>query len=372
MKVAVVGWELPPAFSGGLGIHTSNIFSIIGKIVPTEIYLPDMGYSFPYYPFSIITVKITKGVAGGSYSQVTNFIDAVEDYNRNVIENFRPDGVSVIHCHDWITFRAGIDIKEKFGIPLVVTFHSTEYDRSAYFNPQGNIMKIEKEGAEKADAIITVSNSTKGVLVEKYGIDADKITTVYNGVKSSAYTQGVSYKRERMLLYFGRVTSQKGPKFFMEMADKVNQYEKNVKFVMAGTGDMIGEMESYAVNHGFREKVFFPGFVDFHKAIEYYKRSGVFVIPAVSEPFGITVLESMVSGSPVIMSKTTGVGEALNNVLKVDYWDTDVMSSYAISILNHKSLRETLSLYGKYEGMSFTWEKSAIKTMEVYRSIWKI
>jgi len=158
----------------------------------------------------------------------------------------------------------------------------------------------------------------------------------------------------------------------MEMADKVNQYEKNVKFVMAGTGDMLGEMENYAFNHGFGDKIFFPGFVDFHKAIEYYKRSGVFVIPAVSEPFGITVLESMVSGTPVIMSKTTGVGEALNNVLKLDYWDTDVMSSYAVSILNHKSLLETLSLYGRYEGMSFTWEKSAIKTMEVYRSIWKI
>jgi glycosyltransferase involved in cell wall biosynthesis len=158
----------------------------------------------------------------------------------------------------------------------------------------------------------------------------------------------------------------------MEMADKILQYEKNVKFVMAGTGDMLDEMKVYALDHGFREKILFPGFVDFHKAIEYYKRSEVFVIPAVSEPFGITVLESMVSGTPVIMSKTTGVGEALNNALKSEYWDTDVMSSYAVSIINHKSLMDTLSLYGKYEGMSFTWEKSAIKTIEVYRSIWKI
>jgi len=169
MKIAVVGWELPPAFSGGLGIHTSNIFSIIGKMVPTDVYLPDMGYSFPDYPFNIRTVKLKRGVTGGSYSRVTNFTDAVEDYNRNVIENFKPEGVSVVHCHDWITFRAGIEIKEKFGIPLVVTFHSTEYDRSAFFNPQGNIMKIEREGAEKADAVITVSNLTKRILVEKYG-----------------------------------------------------------------------------------------------------------------------------------------------------------------------------------------------------------
>ncbi|MCL4312446.1 MAG: glycosyltransferase family 4 protein [Candidatus Thermoplasmatota archaeon] len=372
MKVAVIGWELPPAFSGGLGIHTSNIFSIIGKMIPTDIYLPDMGYSFSGYPFNIRTVQVTRGIAGGSYSHVTNFTEAVDDYNQKVVENFRPDGVSVVHCHDWITFSAGIEIKEKFGIPLVVTFHSTEYDRSAYFNPQSDIMKREKEGAEKADAIITVSNLTKKILVEKYNIDPDKITAVYNGVKSSAYTQGQNYKRERQILYFGRITSQKGPKFFMEMADKILQYEKNVKFVMAGTGDMLDEMKVYALDHGFREKILFPGFVDFHKAIEYYKRSEVFVIPAVSEPFGITVLESMVSGTPVIMSKTTGVGEALNNALKSEYWDTDVMSSYAVSIINHKSLMDTLSLYGKYEGMSFTWEKSAIKTIEVYRSIWKI
>jgi glycogen(starch) synthase len=371
MKVAVVGWELPPAFSGGLGIHTANIFSIIGKIIPVDIYLPDLGYSFPYYPFNIIKIKFENGIAGGAYSHVVNFSEAVDDYNDKVVKHFKPDGVSAVHCHDWITMKSGIDIKKKFGIPLIVTFHSTEYDRSAYFNPQEDIMKREKEGAEMADAIITVSNLTKNILVEKYGINPEKITTVYNGVKASAYA-GTDYKKERQVLYFGRITSQKGPKFFLEMADKMLQYEKDVKFVMVGTGDMLDDMKNYARDHNFIDKITFTGFVDFHMAIEYYKRSEVFVIPAVSEPFGITVLESMVSGTPVVMSKTTGVGEAINNALKCDYWDTDVMSSYALSIIEHKSLMDTLSLYGKYEGMSFTWEKSAMKTMEVYKTVWKI
>ncbi|WP_337860532.1 glycosyltransferase family 4 protein [Ferroplasma sp.] len=370
MKVAVIGWELPPAFSGGLGIHTSNIFSIIGRIIPVDIYLPDLGYYFPYYPFNIRKIKVAKGIAGGSYSHVTNFTEAVDDYNSKVVENFRPDGVSVVHCHDWITMKSGIEIKKKFGIPLVVTFHSTEYDRSANFNPQEDIMKREKEGAENADAVITVSNLTKRVLIEKYNIDPKKITTVYNGVKASAYAG--EYKKEKQILYFGRITSQKGPKFFMEMADKILQYDKTVKFAMAGTGDMLDDMKNYAHDHNFIDKIIFTGFIDFYKAIEYYKRSEVFVIPAVSEPFGITVLESMVSGTPVVMSKTTGVGEAINNALKCDYWDTDVMSSYALSIIEHKSLMDTLSLYGRYEGMSFTWEKSAMKTMEVYKTVWKI
>ncbi len=372
MKLSVIGWELPPAFSGGLGIHTSHLFSIIGKIVPVDIYLPDMGFSFPYYPFDIRKIKINRGIAGGPYSHVTNFVDAVDDYNEKVIKNFKPDGVSVVHCHDWITFRAGIGIKKKYGIPLVITFHSTEYDRSAYFNPQLDIIKREIEGAAEADAIITVSDLTKRIIEEEYGIDRRKITTVYNGVDSLPYLTGKNFARERQVLYFGRITSQKGPKFFMETAEKVIEEEKNVRFVMAGTGDLFEEMKKYALDHGIDEKVFFPGFVGFQKAIEYYKKSSVFVIPAISEPFGMTVLESMVSGTPVIMSKTTGVGEALHNALKSDYWDTDVMSSYVVSILNHRSLLDTLSLYGKYEGLSFTWEKAAMKTMEVYKSIWKI
>ncbi|MGC8608528.1 MAG: glycosyltransferase family 4 protein [Thermoplasmata archaeon] len=372
MKISVIGWELPPAFSGGLGIHTSYMFSIIGKVIPTDIYLPDMGYSFSGYPFNIRKIKISRGIAGGSYSHVTNFVDAVDDYNERVVENFHPDGVSVVHCHDWITFKAGIEIKKKYKIPLVITFHSTEYDRSAYFNPQSDIIRREIEGAREADAIITVSDLTKRIVEVNYGIDREKLHTVYNGVDSSAYVSSRDFKKERQVLYFGRITSQKGPKFFIETAEKVLEYEKNVKFVMAGTGDMLDEMKRYALDHGIYEKVLFPGFVGFHKAIEYYKKSEVFVIPAVSEPFGMTVLESMVSGTPVVMSKTTGVGEAIHNALKTDYWDTDVMSSYVVSIINHKSLLDTLSLYGKYEGLSFTWEKAAFKTMEVYKSIWKI
>lgn len=372
MKIAVIGWELPPAFSGGLGIHTYNVFSIVGKIIPVDIYLPDMGYSFPNYPFNVRTVKIKSGISGNVYSHVTNFIDAVNDYNEQVVEKFRPDGVALVHCHDWITFRAGIEIKKRYRIPLVVTFHSTEYDRSAYFNPQESIMKVEAEGANEADAVITVSNLTKDVVSQNYHINPDKITTVYNGVKASAYTSGIPFNKERQVLYFGRITSQKGPKFFMEMARKALEYENNISFVMAGTGDLLEEMKAYAYSHNIQDNFYFPGFVDFQKAIEYYKKSSVFVIPSVSEPFGITVLESMVSGTPVVMSRTTGVGEALNNALKTDFWDTDVMSSYVVSILNHKSLMDTLSVYGKYEGMSFTWEKSAMKTMEVYRSVWKI
>ncbi|BAB59572.1 RfbU related protein [Thermoplasma volcanium GSS1] len=369
MKIAVIGWELPPAFSGGLGIHTVNMFSIIGYYRNVDLYVPDLCYSFPKYPFNVRKVKIEKGIDRSAYSRITDFYEAVMDYNEKVVDAFDPNGVKLVHCHDWITFPAGIAIKEKYGIPLIVTYHSTEFDRSAYFNPQEKIMKIEREGGKEADRIITVSNLTKSIVVEKYNIDPEKIVTVYNGVDATHYLSFPDVKKERNVLYFGRVTNQKGPKFFMETAKKVLEFDRTIRFTIAGTGELLGEMKSYAMDNDFFDHIEFPGFVHFRKAIWYYKRSSAFIIPAVSEPFGMTVLEAMVSGTPVILSRTTGVGEALHHVLSADFWDTDRMATYVVSILNHRGILETMSRYGKAEALGFTWDKAAAKTMEVYDSL---
>ncbi|MEM0160393.1 MAG: glycosyltransferase family 4 protein [Thermoplasmata archaeon] len=371
MKITVIGWELPPAFSGGLGIHTINLFSIISKFAEVEIYIPNMARLYPVYPFSVKTIPLTsQGFKSGYEPIITNFYEAVEEYNQKVVKAFNPKNTAVIHCHDWITFKAGIELKEKYGIPLVVTVHSTEIDRSGNFYPQRAIMDIEEQGLKKADHIIAVSDYTKKIITDTYDIPDSKITTIYNGLgKHFSSIPPKNYDLSGYVLYFGRVTMQKGPIFFVEAAKKVIDKIHDVKFIMAGTGEQLEEMKALSKTLFINKNMIFTGFVEFNKAMQYYRNSDLFILPAVSEPFGITVLEAMSSGTPAIISKTTGVGEVLKNILKADFWDTDLIAEYIIGAIKYRSLRSTLGSMGQMEAKKFTWEKAAIKTMEVYLSL---
>ena len=370
MKVSVIGWELPPAFSGGLGVHTLNLFNRLSRVIDITLYVPSMKGLSQTYDFKVIPVPT--GISGLPYS-VEGFPDfqgAVHDYNEAVFRLFDPAGVHAVHVHDWITMEAGISIKEKFGIPLVVTIHSTEIDRSGNFNPQRRIMDIEKRGVEQADSVIVVSNYTKNILVSNYGSDPLKIRVIHNGVDRLTYTWSKKdYALTNRVLYFGRITSQKGPKFFIESAAKVSEMVPEASFIIAGSGDQLPEVLNLSREFGISDRTVFTGFVDFSKSVLFYRSSDVFVLPAVSEPFGMTVIESMISGTPAIISKTTGVGEALKNVMRCDFWDTDLIAEYVISVLKYKSLRKTLGELGQVEAAGFTWEKSAKETLEVYRSL---
>ncbi|MCL5732144.1 MAG: glycosyltransferase family 4 protein [Candidatus Thermoplasmatota archaeon] len=372
MKIAVIGWELPPAFSGGLGVHTINLFGRLAAIMNIDVYVPAMKRLGRNYPFNVVPVRLQRGVIGNPYEieGFPDFREAVDDYNVRVFERFDPHGVSLVHCHDWITFRAGEMIREKYGIPLVVTFHSTERDRSGNFNPQADIMSLEKEGAKAADRIIAVSKFTRDEIIRDYGADPDKITVVHNGVDNEHYTMRPrTYEPTNRVLYLGRVTTQKGPRFFMEAAELVSQRMPDVRFVVAGTGDQYNEVRRLASELGISGKTDFTGFVSFRKSVDIYRSSDVFVLPAVSEPFGMTVIESMILGTPAIISKTTGVGEALRNVLRVDYWDTELIADYVESMLMFRSMRRIMGTMGQQEASRFTWEKAALDTMGVYLSI---
>ncbi len=371
MKIGVIGWELPPAFSGGLGIHTINLFSIISKFAEVDVYIPKMSMLYPSYPFKVRLVPLTYNGMKGNYElQVPDFNQAVIEYNQKVVDAFDANGTAVIHCHDWITFNAGIELKERYGIPLVVTVHSTEIDRSGNFYPQKWIMDIEREGMKHADHIIAVSDYTRRLVMDTYGISPDKIGTIHNGLGKHFYLlPPKNYDLSGNVLYFGRVTMQKGPKFFIEAAKKVADKVHDVKFIVAGTGEQVEELKFLARTLSIEKNVIFTGFVDLSEAIRYYRTSDVFVLPAVSEPFGITVLEAMSSGTPAIISTTTGVGEALKNVLKTDFWDTDLIADYIIGTLKFRSLRSTLGAVGQIEAKRFTWEEAALETMEVYSSL---
>ncbi len=380
MRISVIGWELPPAFSGGLGVHTINIFSIINKIFDVTLYIPDVSGLYPYYPFRVKRVKTNykineKNIRNESYYtgfdgiKFHDFNEKIKYYNEMVVDQFDPE-TDIIHCHDWITFEAGIELKERYNKPLVITVHSTEIDRSGNFFPQKYIMDIERRGIKYADRIIAVSEYTQKMIIKYYNADPKKIYVVHNGIDNTFINMPQkSYDLYRNILYFGRITTQKGPRFFLDAAYRVIKKFPDIKFTFAGTGDQEPEMRRITGELGINKNVIFRGFVSFNEQIYYYKNSDVFLLPAVSEPFGMSVIEAMSTGTPAIISYTTGVGEALHNVFRSDYWDTELLSEYIISMLLHRGLRETMGINGQIEARKFTWESAAIKTMEVYRSI---
>ena len=295
-----------------------------------------------------------------------NFFEAVYYYNSLVIskveENIKKNGkYNAIHCHDWLTIKAGISLKEKWGIPLILTVHSTEYDRSGWLHPNQWFIDIEREGMQKADRIIAVSHFTKRVCVEKYGINPNKITVVHNAV----YPIAEGHKKE-IILFLGRLTIQKGAEFFLKAARKVKDFEPDTKFVVAGTGDMLPKLISQALDLKISDSVIFTGRLTDDEVKHIYGISSVYVMPSVSEPFGITALEAISAGTPTIASKTTGFSEAFSNCLRVDFWDTDEMANKIISLLRYDSLHRTLATEGKREINLFTWDQVADKTIDVY------
>jgi len=260
--------------------------------------------------------------------------------------------------------KAGIALKEKLDIPFILTVHSTEYDRSGWLYPNQWFIDIEREGMEKADRIIAVSHFTKRVIVEKYGINADKISVVHNAV----YPIGEGEK-QNVVLFLGRLTIQKGPEFFLKAAKKVLELEENCKFVVAGMGDMLPQLIDEALALGIANNVIFTGLLTEDEVRHIYQIASVYVMPSVSEPFGITALEAVSAGTPVIVSKTAGVSEAFNNCLRVDFWDTDEMANKVVSLLRYEPLWNTIAEQGKQEIELFTWDRVAENTLSVYRDV---
>jgi Glycosyltransferase len=365
-KIAVLGWELPPIFTGGLGIHTLNLYQRLAKFYDIDLYLPYFERVHINYPFNLKFIDF-RGKFSYSYESSRDFYDIVRAYNEALVEKFDMNNVGLIHAHDWITFIAASRIKQKYHIPLVITFHSTEYDRSGNFYPQKRIIEIEQIGIDSADTIITVSNYTKCILLKNYKCAKDNIVTIYNGVELELfYVTNKDYNLKNQIIYFGRLTPQKGPKFFIEAAIKVLNQNEKVKFILAGRGEEMDKLKSMAAEY-LNKNIFFEGFVSLKRAKELYAKSDAFVLPAVSEPFGITVLEAMVAGTPIIASKNTGVAEALKNILISDFWDTDLIAEYIISLLKYKALRKQLGEQGKFEAMKFNWDRTALNTLEVYK-----
>ncbi|MBR6815645.1 MAG: glycosyltransferase [Alistipes sp.] len=274
----------------------------------------------------------------------------------------------VIHAHDWLTYFAGIAAKRVSGKPLVVHMHATSFDRSSGDNIDTRVYDIERAGMAAADRVIAVSNLTRNIVIEKYGIPAERVVTVHNAVRFSnkeneAPERGVE---DKIVTFLGRITYQKGPDYFVEAAAKVLKRVPNVRFVMAGSGDMMNHVIRRVARLGIADRFHFTGFLKGDDVDKMFQLSDVYIMPSVSEPFGISPLEAMRSNVPVIISKQSGVAEVLDYAVKVDYWDVDAMADAIYGFVKYPALAKMFSTKGLEEVTGLKWNNAAAKIKDVY------
>ncbi|MHB8586575.1 MAG: glycosyltransferase family 4 protein [Thermoplasmatota archaeon] len=380
MKVAMLGWEFPPFLAGGLGVHCLELTTELSRDgLSVDFYMPHMSsiegplrVADHHKHIRITEVEADPGLSpyGRGRDYDANFNAAVMQYNEGVIRAFQSGDADLIHMHDWITVPAGVEIARRTGIPLVFTVHSTEFDRSADFFPQPWIVDLERKGVAEADATIGVSGLTVKQLVDRYGAAPNRTFPVWNGVRLDRWTtkRPRDYGRPtKNVLYLSRISRQKGPMFFMDAARLVAERDREAHFIVAGKGEMLPEMIDRAIRWGISDRFSFTGFVPESEILRFYEKSDVYVLPSVSEPFGISVLEAMTTGLPTIVSKTTGVGEGLRHVLKAEYWDTWDMADMLLRLINSKALRSELGRNGALESRRFTWAECGRRTRDVYQ-----
>lgn len=382
------GWELPPFNSGGLGVacdgltkalaeQNIDITFVLPKKVPVKaghmkLVFADLdGFTWPdFSPYATVNPGMDR--LPGDISA------AVQMYARNAASIAQKYQCDVIHAHDWLCFPAGMVASGLVGKPLVTHVHATEYDRCGGNQVNGQVYSLESQGVSKSSAVIAVSQFTKNLLMRYYSAAPDKVEVVHNGINADEYIAS-SYSPDplwelkrngfKIVLYVGRITLQKGVDYFLKAAQKVLAFHPNTVFLIAGSGDMQNQIIELSVSLGISDHVLFTGFIRGEELKQVYRSADLFVMPSVSEPFGITALESVASGTPALISKQSGVSEALKHALKVDFWDIDEMTDKMAAVLYHPSLKRTLSENGRAESKSHTWKTAATKTIKVYEKV---
>jgi len=304
----------------------------------------------------------------GKYGQ--SLINEVFNYALIGREIAKKDNFDLIHAHDWLTYPAGVAAKEISGKKLVIHVHATEYDRSGE-NVNTVVFEIEKYGMYNADKIIAVSELTKQTIINKYSIAPEKVSVVHNAVVpiEAAANRFQKNINEKIVTFLGRITFQKGPEYFVEAAYKVLQKTDNVRFVMAGSGDLFYRMIRRAAELKIADKFHFTDFLKGDDVEHMFAISDVYVMPSVSEPFGISPLEAMRSNVPVIISKQSGVAEILHHAIKVDFWDIDAIADSIYGLIKYDGLQKMFRKFGKSEVDDLKWENSALKVKDVYEEM---
>jgi len=431
MKVLMLGWEFPPFISGGLGtacygltkamshLGTEVVFVLpkpvqsqfathVRLVTPAggsnvaEIYKLD---EFERVQFRTVDATLVPYESPASYTQSyrqrqaaltasggsssgpeqsvaqpaepkpahygMDLFSEVERYARLVAHIARQEEFDLIHAHDWMTYPAGIAASAITGRPLVVHVHSTEFDRSGEHVNQ-RIYDIERQGMHAATKIIAVSHLTQKIVASRYGVSDGHVEVVYNAIDSDGkrfceQLPAAIGRDEKIVLFLGRITMQKGPEYFLAAAKRVLEVMADVRFLMAGSGDMVRRTIELAAEMGIGHKVLFTGFLRGEDVDRVFRMADLYVMPSVSEPFGIAPLEALSHDVPVIISKQSGVAEILTHVLKVDFWDINEMANKIIAVLRHPPLHATLREHGSFEIRKLSWKDSASCCVDVYR-----
>ena len=351
--------------------HQKNLhyIEVNSKLVPyhsPEEYFRLLHVKENYVEHIGTTVFSEKYEFSGKYGD--NILDEVKRYALIATEIVHNNQFDIIHAHDWLAYEAGIAAKKISGAPLVVHMHATEFDRSGEHVNQV-VYEIEKRGMEAADRVVAVSNLTRNIIIEKYGIHPDKVKVVHNAVEpvdKRLFADEQKNVKEKVVTFLGRVTFQKGPDYFVEAANKILQKDDNVRFVMAGSGDMLNKIIRRVAALGIANRFHFTGFLKGEDVDRMFAHSDVYVMPSVSEPFGISPLEAMRSNVPVIISKQSGVSEILKYALKVDFWDIDAMADYIYGLLHYDGISKMFKKHGKTEVDNLKWEFAAKKLLKIY------
>lgn len=423
MKVLMFGWEFPPHISGGLGTacyglvkglvhHNQDIIFVVPKLWGDEepmadfVNASDISIDYREKRFKSIWKNLTylevssflvPYLGTEEYQKFTDY--AIHDrtdvdesiftskyefsgkYGKNLLEEVSRyaltgaqiardrDDFDVIHAHDWLSFPAGIAAKEISGKPLIAHVHATEYDRSGESVNQP-VYEIERAGMHAADHVLAVSQLTKNTIVKKYGVPAHKVSVLHNAVLDASIIKSKYDKTvpEKIVTFLGRITFQKGPEYFVEAAKKVLDRDPNVRFVMAGSGDLLNRMIDRVAELRISTKFHFTGFLKGDDVDHMYAISDVYVMPSVSEPFGISPLEAVRHNTPVIISKQSGVAEVLINAIKIDFWDIDSMADAIFALLHYQGISKMFKELGSEELKRLKWEHVAEKLVTIYET----
>ena len=427
MRVLMFGWEFPPHIAGGLGTACEGIVKgLAANGVETLFVMPsasgdeDQTYARIINASDVAVDTVSTSVEEyldkvkfihiGSnlvpYLDPQEFHDVVEDERRRQVKDFRisygqkykfsgkyganlmeevaryamvggtialqhKDEFDVIHAHDWLTYYAGIAARELTGKPLVVHVHATSFDRGSVDNIDTRVFAIEQKGMLTADKVVAVSDLTRNTCINRYGVPPEKVVTVHNAVDFSG-RENLQVERgvkDKVVTFLGRITFQKGPEYFIEAAAKVLKRTKNVRFVMAGSGDMMNRAIRQAARHGISDRFHFTGFLRGVDVQKMFALSDVYVMPSISEPFGISPLEAMRTGVPSIISKQSGAAEVLRYAFKTDFWDIDQMADDIYALLTYPALSRFAAREGFDEVNSLKWTGATAKLKEVYESI---
>jgi glycosyltransferase involved in cell wall biosynthesis len=426
MRVLMFGWEFPPHISGGLGtasygltkgmamLGNVDVFFVVPRAWGDEdqsvvkligantipVAYKTIHYSGIKKSFEKIEVdskivpytdpedfwRYTRSEEASRKVYITTDdkgrVEFTGKYGPGLLEEIRKYAIvasviagendfDVIHAHDWLAYPAGIEAARASGKPLVIHVHATDFDRSGG-NVNPDVYNIEKSGMDYAAKIITVSNLTRDIVISRYNIDPGKVVTVYNAVDEVEMPEHATWNKgfdEKVVTFLGRITMQKGPEYFIEAAHRVLKVMKNVRFVMAGSGDMMDRMIRRSAALKITDRFHFTGFLRGPDVFRMLAMSDVYIMPSVSEPFGISPLEAMQSNVPVIISKQSGVAEILTHAVKVDFWDIDAMADAIYGILTYPALSRMFIRNGREEVIALKWENSARQVRTVYNEV---